>query len=430
MNQSNDSRSGDVRVGIPRRDFLARSAMGVGAALASASSITGYQRGKKLYAYVSSWTRGPFGQGGGGGITVFTVNSDGSLTQVSKTPPEFDGLNGGSMTISPDGRFLYCTHEAPNMDGKAGAGGGVHSFAINQENGSLTHLNVVPSMGVNPCFIVIDKTGKRVVVANHGDFNKVVKIVKRNGVPVIENPTDDGTVSLFAVKNDGSLETACDVSVFTPRPLNEPGPGAAAHSVNFDPSGKWIVACDVGADHIYVYPFDPNSRSLGNPKVFPTPPGRAPRHSAFHPKLPYFYITNERESILSSFHFDSKTGQIKPINTIPTIPADFKERNALADIRIHPNGKFVYGSNRGHDSLVIAKVEEATGALSPIDIASTLGGNPREFEFEPSGKFLYVGNQTTNQMVTFAVDPDTGKITPTGARAEVLKPACVKFLML
>ena len=163
-------------------------------------------------------------------------------------------------------------------------------------------------------------------------------------------------------------------------------------------------------------------------KAFATPAGRAPRHSAFHPRLPYFFITNERQSILSSFQFDSATGDVRPIHTAPTIPADFKERNALADIRLHPNGKFVYASNRGHDSLAIFGIEQATGKMMPVDIVSTQGGNPREFDFEPSGKFLFAGNQTTNQMVTFAVDPDTGKIAATGSRTDVLKPACVKCL--
>jgi 6-phosphogluconolactonase len=420
-------KSDAMKSDLSRRDLLALAGLG----LAGATSTLAYQGSKKLYAYVASWTKGPFGAGGGGGITTFTVNtSDGSLTQVGKTPTEFDGLNGGNLCISSDGRFLYCTHEAPTMDGKAGTGGGVHSFAINPAKGALTHLNVVPSLGVNPCFIVIDKSGKRVVVANHGDFNKAVHVVKVNGVPTLEDYRDDGCVSLFPVKADGSLETASDVAVFPQRPGAETGAGAAAHSVNFDNTGRWIVACDVGYDHIYSYPFDANSRTLGKPKVLATPPNRAPRHSVFHPKLPYFYITNERESILSSFHFDSKTGVVTPINTVPTVPADFKERNALADIRMHPNGKFVYGSNRGHDSLVIAGIEESTGKLIPVDIASTLGGNPREFDFEPSGKFLYVGNQTTNQMVVFAVDPNTGKITPTGAKSDVLKPACVKFVML
>lgn len=413
---------------LSRRELFAGSA----AALAGATAVSGFQAPpKKLYAYVSSWTRGPFGAGGGGGITAYTVAlGDGSLTPVFKTGPEFDGLNGGNLCISPNGRFLYCTHEAPNLNGKAGAGGGVHAFAINPENGSLTHLNTQPSMGVNPCFLIIDKTGSRVLAANHGDFAKAVQIVKRHGVPAIENPTDDGTVALFAVSPDGSLEPACDVAVFERRPPAEPGPGAAAHSVNFDNTGRWVIACDVGMDHLYVYRFDAASRTLGTGKRFRTPPGRAPRHSAFHPRLPYFFITNERESILSSFRFDSKNGDVHPIGTIPSIPAGFKERNALADIRLHPNGKFVYASNRGHDSLAIARIEPETGRMTPVDIASTLGGNPREFDFEPSGKFLFVGNQTTNQMVTFAVDPETGKVTPTGARMDVPKPACVKFLTL
>lgn len=420
-----------MKTDLSRRDIFALT----GVSLAAARSALAYQvstaASKKLYAYVASYTKGPFGVGGGGGISVFTVNmNDGSLTQVGKTSAEFDGLNGGNLCISSDGRFLYCTHEAPNLNGKAGAGGGVHAFAINREDGSLTHLNVQPSMGVNPCFIIIDKTGQRVLVANHGDFSKIVRIVKKNGVPVIENLSDDGTVAMYAVKADGSLEPACDVAVFERRPPDEAGPGAAAHSVNFDNTGRWAVACDVGADHIYVFPFDPASRTLGTGKSFSTPPGRAPRHSAFHTRRPYFFITNERESILSSFHFDSNTGDVSPINTVPTIPADFKERNALADIRLHPNGKFVYASNRGHDSIAIAGIEEDTGKMFPVDIVKTQGGNPREFDFEPSGKFLFVGNQTTSQMVTFAVDPDTGKMSPTGAKTDVPKPSCVKFVIL
>ena len=412
---------------LSRRELLAAG----GIALAGASVAQAFQAPPKLYAFVSSWTKGPFGQGGGGGITVFTVNrADGSLTQVAKTSAEFDGVSGGNLCISPDGRFLYCTNEMPNLGGKAGAGGGVLSFAINRGNGSLTHLNTLPSMGVNPCFVIIDKTGQRVLVANHGDFVKAVRVVKRNGVPVIENLTDDGTVAMFAVKPDGSLEPACDVAVFDRRPPDQPGAGAAAHSVNFDNTGKWVIACDVGADHIYVFPFDPVARTLTNGKSFATPTGRAPRHSAVHPRLPYFFITNERESILSSFHFDARTGEVAPVHTAPTIPADFKERNSLADIRLHPNGNFVYASNRGHDSLAIFRIEQDSGKMILVDIASTQGGNPREFDFEPSGKFLYVGNQTTNQMVTFAVDGATGKITSTGARAEISKPSCVKFVEL
>ena len=408
-----------------RRDFIALT----GAALAGATVLDAFQAPQKLYAYVGSRTIGPFGEGGGGGISVFTVNmKDGSLTQIGKTGPEFENLCSDGMCISQDGRFLYAVNETLKLNGKAGAGGGVLAFAINRESGVLTHLNTQPSMGVNPCSIIVDKTGSRVLVANHGDESKIVTIVKRNGVPVIENPTDDGTVAMFPVRPDGSLEPACDVAVFEKRPTTDVGPGAAAHSVNFDRTGRFAVACDVGLDRIYVFPFDATSRTLAG-KSFPTPPGKAPRHSVFHPRAPYFFITNEREASLSSFRFDSNTGEVRPVQTVPTIPAGYSgPRVSPANIRIHPNGKFVYGSNRGDDSLAIFKIDEATGRMSPVDIVKTGGENPREFNFEPSGRFLFVGNLQSSQIVTFAVDPDTGTLTATGATAAVPRPSGVYFM--
>ena len=427
MNERQRSESNVMNGNLSRRDLLALS----GAALAGATKLSAFQSTKKLYAYVSSWTKGPFGAGGGGGITAFTVNmSDGSLTQVFKTPPEFDGLNGGNLCISASGRFLYCTHEAPTLNGKAGTGGGVHAFAINPENGSLAHLNVQPSMGVNPCFIVVDKTGNRVLVANHGDFARAVQVVKRNGVPAIENPTDDGTVSMFAVKADGSLEPACDVAVFERRSLADPGPGAAAHSVNFDNTGRWAVACDVGANHIYVFPFDPASRAFGTAKVFPTPPDRAPRHSAFHPRLPYFFITNERESILSSFHFDSSTGDVRPINTVPTIPADFKERNALAGHSPSPQRQ--------------VRLWKQPRPRQFSDRANR-GGNrkddSRRYREHSRRKSARIRLRAFRQVsLCWESDDESDGDVRRGprhrenarrvARTEILKPACVKFVIL
>lgn len=416
---------------MSRRDFFGFAGVGLaGATIAAASPASS----GTLYAYVSSWTKGPGGAGGGGGISVFTVNmNNGSLTQVSRTGSEFDNLNGGNLCISSDGRFLYATNERNNLDGKLGAGGGVLAFAINRDDGSLTHLNTQLSMGVDPCFIVVDPTGSRVLVANHGRGNPVVRVVKNNGVPQIEDLYDDGSVSMFSVKPDGSLEPACDVAVFERTHGLDPvaQANAHAHSVNFDPKSHFVIACDVGADHIYVYQMDPGSRTLANGRAFPTPPGKAPRHSAIHPRLPYFFITNERESSLSSFHFDSKTGEVRPIQTVATVPDGYSgPRNAPADIRLHPNGKFVYGSNRGHDSIAIFQIDEATGQMIPVDIVKTLGMNPREFNFEPSGHYLFVGNLDSGQIVTFAVDPDSGKITPMGATVDVPKPACIHFVTL
>ena len=146
--------------------------------------------------------------------------------------------------------------------------------------------------------------------------------------------------------------------------------------------------------------------------------------------MPYVFIINERESSLASFHFDSKTGDVRPIQTVPTIPAGYTGRNAPADIRVHPNGKFLYGSNRGHDSIAIFRIDEATGKITPVDIVSAQGSNSREFNFEPSGKYIFVTNMATNNVVTFSVDPESGKMTPAGAKTEVPKPVCVKFATL
>ena len=412
---------------LSRRNFLTVT----GAALAGATAASAFQSPKKLYLYASSWTKGPFGVGGGGGISVFTVDTkDGSLTPVSRTGPEFDDLNGGCICISPNGRFLYCTNEIKNLDGKLGAGGGVLTFAINQQNGALTHLNTQPSMGVNATWVNTNPDGTLVVVANHGDAPPAIRVVKKNGVPEIENIFDDGTVALFVVKPDGTLEPACDVAVFDRTYAGAKG-SPHAHSANFDPSGRFVLACDAGAgDLICVYRVNPGSRTLTDAKVYKARPDTSPRHHAFHRRLPYVFVIHERESSLASYHFDSKTGDISLIQTVPTVPEGFTARNAPADIRIHPNGKFVYGGNRGHDSIAIFRIEEATGKMTPVDIVPAGGSNCREFNFEPSGKYMFVANMGSNNIVTFAVDPDTGRMTPTGAKIETPKPASVQFVGL
>jgi 6-phosphogluconolactonase len=417
---------------LSRRYFLSLIGAGLAAATPVAAQAPDPAR-RKYFAYASSMTKGPLGTGGGGGINVFAVNiSDGSLTLVSHTGPEFDDLNADGICISPNGRFLYSTNEVKHLDGKVGGGGGVVAFAINQQNGSLTHLNTQLSMGVTPTSVATDATGALVVVANHGELDPVVQIVKRNGVAEIQNFLDDGTVSMFPVKADGSLEPASDVAILERAHGVDPRMQASAHahSANFDPSNHFVLACDTGGDYVYVYRVEPGSRRFSNVKAFKTRPGIAPRHSAFHPRLPYVFIIHELESSLASYRFDSTTGNVSLIQTVPTIPAGFTARNLPADVRIHPNGKFVYGSNRGHDSIAIFRIEESTGNLTPVDIVPCGGSNPREFNFDPSGKYIFVANVGSNKIVAFTVDPDTGKITPTGAEIEVPKPASVHFVAL
>jgi 6-phosphogluconolactonase len=413
-----------------RRGFLGAS----GVALAAAR-LNAYQQkpgDKQLFAYVGRHTTGGFNgpPGIGGGISVFRVNmSDGSMTEVSRTGPEVDDLNSDGMCVSADQRLLYSINVTPNLGGKGGAGGGVSAFAINPQNGSLRYLNSQPSMGSNPTAVIIDKTNTRVVVANHGAVNKIAVIKKKNGAPYVERTTDDGTVALFPVKPDGSLDQAADVSVFEQRPSLDDGPGAACHSVIFDRTQRWIIASDNGYDHIYVYPFDPGSREL-KAKAFPTPPGKAPRHFAVHPRAPYFFMTNEREASISSFHFDSGNGEVRPVQTIATIPDGYSgPRVSPTDIRIHPNSKFVYSANRGDDSVAVFAVNEATGGLTRVEVVKTGGQGPREINIEPSGKFLFSCNLQSNDVTSFALDGNTGKMTQV-AQISVLRGAVIDFALL
>jgi 6-phosphogluconolactonase len=412
-----------------RRTFIELS----GTALAAAR-LGAYQRPaeNRLFAYVGRHTTGPgFGSGKGGGVDVFRVNiTDGSLTEVSKTGPAADDLNSDGMCTSLDGRFLYSINLTPSLGGKAGAGGGVSAFAINREDGSLELLNTQPSMGANPTSVIIDKTNSRVVVGNHGAVNKIVLINKKSGTAVIENPTDDATVSLYPVKPDGSLEPACDVAVFAQRPLSDTsGPGAACHAVTLDRTQRWVIASDNGYDHIYVYPFSPDSRKLEG-KSFPTPPGKAPRHLVAHPRAPYFFMTNEREASASSFFFDSNNGDVRLVQTIATISEDYSgPRVAPSNIRMHPNGKFIYSANRGDNSIAIFSIDEGTGRMNRVDVVKTGGQGPREMNIEPAGKFLFVCNLQSNDVVTFALDGKTGKMTYV-AKVSVPQAAVIDFARL
>ena len=169
---------------------------------------------------------------------------------------------------------------------------------------------------------------------------------------------------MYPVRPDGSLEAACDVSVFARRPPAEPGPGAAAHQVVFDRTQRWAIASDNGYDHLYVYRFSPSSRTLEG-KAYPTPTGKAPRHFAVHPRAPYFFFTNEREASVSSFFFDSNTGEPRLVQTIATIPEGYSgPRVAPSNIQMHPNGRFIYAANRAEDSIAIFSIDEASGRMT------------------------------------------------------------------
>jgi 6-phosphogluconolactonase len=418
-----------VNKNVTRRDFFTL----VGAGLVAGAAAPQVQSGKRLFAYVASWTSGPgIGVGNGGGISVFSVDTaTGALAPVMRTGPEFDKMNTGYLAVNPNGRFLYATNEVESYDSEYG-GGAVLTFAINQMDGTIAHVGTQPSMGVWPAYLSIDKAGSRVTVANHGNYDPSVRVVKKNGVPEVEKVWDDGTVALLPVKPDGTLERASDVAILerTQSVDKVTQRSAHAHSVNWDPSQRMVVACDKGCDRVYTYLVANGSHTLADGKVVKTEPGIAPRHSSFHPRLPYVFIVNERQSSLSSYRYDAQTGDIRLVQTIPTIPADYTMNNSPADVHVHPNGRFVYSSNRGHNSIAIFRIDEASGRMTLVDIVSTQGATPRGFNFEPGGRFLLAGNQGTGNVVTFTIDGESGKLTPTGAKADVPRPVCIQFVMI
>ena len=409
-----------------RRDFFAL----LGAGLVAGTTAPQAQSGKRLFAYVASWTSGPgIGVGNGGGISVFSVAmATGALAPVMRTGQEFDRMNTGYLAVNPNGRFLYATNEVESYDTEYG-GGAVLTFAINQADGTIAHVGTQPSMGVWPAYISIDKTGSRVTVANHGNYDPSVRVVTRNGVPEVEKVWDDGTVALLPVKADGTLDRASDVAILerTQSVDKVTQRSAHAHSVNWDPTERMVVVCDKGCDRVYTYRVAEGSRTLAAGSALKTEPGIAPRHSSFHPRLPYVFIVNERQSSLSSYQYDAKTADIRLVQTMPTIPADYTMNNSPADVHVHPNGRYVYSSNRGHNSLAMFRIDEASGRMTLVDIVPTQGATPRGFNFDPSGRFLFAANQGTGNIVTFAVDGDTGKLTPTGAKVDVPRPVCVQF---
>jgi len=414
-------------VELTRRDFVAV----LGAGLAGVASLGRAQSSGKLYAYVGSWTQGPFGVGGGGGITVFAVDrGTGALTQTSRTGPQFDNLNAGYLAISPRGRVLYSTNEVKNRDGELGSGGAILSFSIDRTNGSLTHMNTQPSMGVNPAYVTIDATGSVVVASNHGDYVPAVRVTRAASGPTIEKVYDDGTVVVLPVNADGTLAPPSDVAILdrmgSVDPISQRNPHA--HSVNFDPSNRFVVVCDKGADRIYSFLVDTESGTLTGRRFVTAEPGVSPRHSAFHPRLPYVFIVHERQSSIAAYRYDSVTGALEHIQTIATIPSGFTARNMPADVRVHPNGRFVYSSNRGHDSIAIFRLDDSTGRLTSLGTVPCGGAGPRGINLDPSAQYLYAANLDSSNVAVFRIDSDDGMLTPTGATADVLKPACIKFL--
>ena len=398
---------------------------------------------ERIYAFVGTWASDLHvennSKSSSGGIHVFSLDQEnGQLTYLSNVSSD---VNAGILCISPDQQYLYSVNERKDLDGIQGNGGGVCSYAIEPKTGSLRFINSTQSMGAYPCYITIDGTGSYVFVCNHGHHTDVItRVIKNNDEKfVVKAQYDEGNVVMFPVREDGGLGDACDVKLLTGSSV-DPFFQATAHphSVNVDPSSTYVIACDKGADKIVIYKINYGRQKLvpNVPPYLATLPGTGPRHLAFHPSLPYLFVNNETNSSISSYLFDSNTGDLVFVDSQTTIPADYVPadpydqfaRNQTADIQVHPNGRFVCVSNRGHNSIATYQIDEVSAKLSLVGYTPTRGEIPRAIGFDPSGRYLFVANQRTGNIVSFLVDTESGNLKPTGTTTHISNPVCIKFV--
>ena len=353
---------------------------------------------KQYLAYFGTYT-----QGDSGGIYAYRFDSgSGQMTSLGLAA---ELANPSFLAIHPNRRFLYAVTE--DFQG----GGVVSAYEINHEDGKLTLLNEVPSSGNGPCHVNVDATGRMIAVANYGA----------------------GSTATFPIKEDGSLSEAASVMQHEGSSVNEARQkGPHAHSVNFSPDNRFVVTADLGTDELYVFRADPATGKIepNDPPTAKVHPGGGPRHFTFHPSGRYSYAINELDSTVTAFSYDAERGAMEVIQTISTLPEGYEERTHTAEVVAHPSGKFLYGSNRGHDSIAVFSVDEGTGKLTSVEQVPTGGKIPRNFALDPTGMYLFAENQATDDVFQFSVNQETGRLTPTGQKLSVGAPVCLRFVEL
>jgi 6-phosphogluconolactonase len=338
------------------------------------------------------------------GIYVSRMNDEGKLSA-----PELaaETANPTYLALHPNDKFLYAVGEVSKFGGKKA--GAVSAFAIDAKTGKLTALNQQSSGGDGPCHLALDEKGRCVVVANYGG----------------------GSVEALPVKKDGSLGEPGTFIQHEGTSVNKSRQQAPhGHCILVDPSQKFALACDLGLDKVLIYKLDAARAKLtANDPAFGTvAPGSGPRHLAFHPNGKFAYVINEMSCTMTAFRWDGKRGELKEIQTISTLPGEVQRGYSTAEVYVHPNGKFVYGSNRGHDTIVVFACDEKSGKLSLVEHQPTQGKTPRHFGIDPKGKFLLAENQDSSTVIVFRIDENSGKLRPTGDKIEVGAPVSAVFV--
>ena len=386
-----------------RRDFL--KLLGLGAVvftipkrLFSLPNVK--MNGKDLMLYAGTYT-----SGNEDGIYLLKMNLESGKLTIEKT---FGGIISPSfLAINHHKNHLYAVSEVDNYDDKKS--GAVYSYKINNHDLSLAYINKQSSEGAHPCHISVDRNDKYVFVANY----------------------TGGNLSVFPIEKNGGLKKASDVINHEGSSVNKKRQEKPhVHSVNVSPSNRYLLVSDLGIDKIMIYKIDYTTGKLipGKQPWVNLKPGAGPRHLTFSPNEKFVYSINELSSTITVFKYDEQACSLTEIQDTSTLPKDFKGENTCAEIAISTDGKFVYGSNRGHNSIAVFSVNEKTGELSLIQHQSTLGKTPRNFIIDPTSNFLLAANQNSDSIVTVKIDKAAGKLEPTGNILEVPKPVCLVFI--
>lgn len=309
------------------------------------------------------------------------------------------------LAVHPNGRFLYAVGETTTVGDTRQ--GGVTAFEI-EPGGKLKALNTQPSGGSGPCHLALDAAGRRLLTANYGN----------------------GSVGALPVRADGTLDApVCTVQHVGSSVNQQRQAGPHAHCANLSPDGRFALVCDLGLDKVMVYRVGAGDRALtaNNPAFAPLAPGSGPRHLAFSRKGKFVYVVNEMASSVTTFSWNAKRGAMCEVQTVSTLPEKFDGTSSCAEIAVHPSGKFVYASNRGHDSIAVFAADQKTGHLSLVALTRTQGSTPRHFALDPTGGWLLAENQSSNSVVVFRVNAKNGRLEATSTTVEVPAPVCAVF---
>ena len=360
--------------------------------------------GNPMIVYVGTYT-GPKSKG------IYTMRFDPATGKLTEPEVAAEIKNPSFVTIHPNRRFLYAVGELDEFRGKKG--GAVSAFTIDPKSGKLTLMNQETTGGTGPCWVACDATGKVALIANYGG----------------------GSISAVPIKPDGSLGAPAAFVQHTGSSVNKSRQSEPhAHSLNATPDNRYAIAADLGLDKLMIYDLNTGDATLKphDPPFATMPPGSGPRHLAFHPNNKFAFVCGEMGMTVTSFAYDGTRGALTEVQTVSTLPTGTapSDKYSTAEVQVHPSGKFLYVSNRGHDTIAGFSVDGQTGKLTPIGHTPSGGKTPRNFRIDPTGQWLLAANQGSDNVVVFRIDEKTGALSPTGTEAKVGSPVCVKFLTL